>query len=477
MKFKVLSRREVDYTRERRSDVVKVQRNPDPLLHPFEQAREYTRALNAAKLQKIFAKPFVGALDGHMDGVFSMATNPKSLVTFVSGSCDGELRVWDLSHRKTVWSTEAHAGFVRGLSVSSDGSTFFSCGDDKLIKRWAFDSSHIPLHMEEAPDDEEAAGLTLMSSKNARFTEDRTADVAPVSSFAASYPVQGISCHWEDDRFVTCGATLDVWDGARNEPVHTFKWGADSVTSVQYNPAERDLIAATGTDRSIALYDARASTPLRKLVLNMRSNALAWNPMEPFNFVVANEDHNCYSFDMRRFDRATMVHKDHVSAVMDVSFSPTGREFVTGSYDRTVRIFKYNRGRSHEVYHTRRMQRVFCAEFTGDSTYVLSGSDDTNIRIWKAKASKRLGTRLPRQRAADDYSASLLDRYKNMKEISRIRRHRHVPKAILKATQKERVMHEARTRRSENRISHSKPGTEEAKRTPEREKAIVKEIE
>lgn len=29
--------------------------------------------------------------------------------------------------------------------------------------------------------------------------------------------------------------------------------------------------------------------------------------------------------------------------------------------------------------------------FSGDATYVLSGSDDTNIRVWKAKASEQLG--------------------------------------------------------------------------------------
>ena len=30
-------------------------------------------------------------------------------------------------------------------------------------------------------------------------------------------------------------------------------------------------------------------------------------------------------------------------------------------------------------------------KFSGDATYVLSGSDDTNIRLWKAKASEQLG--------------------------------------------------------------------------------------
>ena len=46
-----------------------------------------------------------------------------------------------------------------------------------------------------------------------------------------------------------------------------------------------------------------------------------------------------------------------LQAVMDVDYSPTGREFVAGSYDRSVRIFAYNGGRSREVYHTKRMQR------------------------------------------------------------------------------------------------------------------------
>lgn len=39
------------------------------------------------------------------------------------------------------------------------------------------------------------------------------------------------------------------------------------------------------------LYDIRGGSPIRKLVLSLRSNALSWNPMEPFVFVVANEDY------------------------------------------------------------------------------------------------------------------------------------------------------------------------------------------
>jgi WD40 repeat protein len=75
--------------------------------------------------------------------------------------------------------------------------------------------------------------------------------------------------------------------------------------------------------------------------------------------------------------------QDFVSAVMDVDYSPTGREFVAGGYDRSVRIFSHLGGHSREVYHTKRMQRVFAVRFSGDGGYVFSGSDDMNVRIWK----------------------------------------------------------------------------------------------
>ncbi|GMY18934.1 hypothetical protein FCV25MIE_14173 [Fagus crenata] len=78
-------------------------------------------------------------------------------------------------------------------------------------------------------------------------------------------------------------------------------------------------------------------------------------------------------------------------ANMAIDYSPTGQEFVTGSYDRTVRIFKDDGGYSLEIYHTQRMQRVFCVKFSCDASYVTSGNDDTNLRLWKAEASEQLG--------------------------------------------------------------------------------------
>ncbi len=44
-----------------------------------------------------------------------------------------------------------------------------------------------------------------------------------------------------------------------------------------------------------------------------------------------------------------------------------------------------------EVYHTKRMQHVICVRWSADNKYVLSASDEMNIRLWKANASEKLG--------------------------------------------------------------------------------------
>ena len=87
-KVKVISRNAEEYTRERSQDIYKVSKNISPSMHPFEKAREYTRALNATKLERVFAKPFVGALSGHRDGVYCMAKHASQMTCVLSGAGD-----------------------------------------------------------------------------------------------------------------------------------------------------------------------------------------------------------------------------------------------------------------------------------------------------------------------------------------------------------------------------------------------------
>eukprot|EP00201_Polytomella_parva_P011923 CAMPEP_0175058486 /NCGR_PEP_ID=MMETSP0052_2-20121109/11873_1 /TAXON_ID=51329 ORGANISM="Polytomella parva, Strain SAG 63-3" /NCGR_SAMPLE_ID=MMETSP0052_2 /ASSEMBLY_ACC=CAM_ASM_000194 /LENGTH=426 /DNA_ID=CAMNT_0016323869 /DNA_START=29 /DNA_END=1309 /DNA_ORIENTATION=- len=426
MKIKLINRNEEDYTKERSQDVKKVFKNYDPKL-----------------------KPFLAAMP-HTDGVTALARSPTVTNSLVTGTADGEVRIWDIAQKRTLRKLVGHSGAIKGISYAPDGETCVTCSTDCTVKLWK-----VPY----APFE---AGVVQ-------------ADAYPVYEFQAKSALRSINHHWNSYTFATGSNVVDIWDHNRSEPIQSFTWGSDAITSVRFNPAEPDIFASTGSDRGIALYDLRTSTPIRKLVMQTRSNALAWNPMEAFNFTVANEDCNLYSFDMRKLQSSTCVHKDFVSSVMDVDYSPTGREFVAGGYDRSVRIFAYNGGHSREVYTTKRMQRVFAVCYSGDGSYVFSGSDDMNLRVWKSEASEQLGIQLPREKRQHAYRKALLERYKHMPEIKRIVRHKHLPVAIYKTANMRRTVQESDKKKLRRRIEHSKPGSITVK--PERKKKILAELE
>ena len=60
---------------------------------------------------------------------------------------------------------------------------------------------------------------------------------------------------------------------------------------------------------------------------------------------------------MRKLEEIKVVHKGHIGAVLDIDYAPTGSHFVTGSFDKTIRIFPSNSGFSSHMYHTKRMQK------------------------------------------------------------------------------------------------------------------------
>lgn len=51
---------------------------------------------------------------------------------------------------------------------------------------------------------------------------------------------------------------------------------------------------------------------------------------------------------------------------------------------------------------------------TASSLSSHTGSDDMNVRVWKANASEQLGTLLPRERKKHQYNAALVERHKHL---------------------------------------------------------------
>lgn len=447
--FAVLSRSETSHTRSRGDDRFVVSRGAPRVGSEGTLAREleYVRALRAAKLSRHLARPFLGALEGHADAVTAMAlAPPHNASALASGGADGAVWVWDMPSRRPMWTCrEAHSrGFVRGLCVLAiEPQLLVSCGDDGAVRLWSLASG-------EALHEHLGSEGSVMAC-----------DAHPIS-----------------DEYATAGESIQLWRAERpDDAVARFVWASpesESHRSVRYNPAEPNILASVaGSERSLALYDTRQPTPLRRMIQAQRNNALAWNPYEPLNFTTANEDGRLYTFDMRRLDGALQVHHGHVSAVLDVHYAPTGREFVTAGHDRSIRIFSWRDAHNREVYTAPRMQRVSCVRFSLDARFVVSGSDDFRIRVWKARAARPIGPLVPRERVKLDYAASLIERYQHQPDVRAVLTKRKLPKLLYKQTRAER---EAGRRTREKRVramQHTRPEHRTEER-PTRVAAVLK---
>jgi DDB1- and CUL4-associated factor 13 len=179
MKISVLQRAPPEL---RHGDPTPAARNLDPRLHPFAKPRERVRALNAAKISRIFAKPFLASLDGHADAVNVIVRHPRDLVSVASASWDGTIILHHLAQRIALRSfPHAHSAKVSGLCFADD-SRLLSCGHDRAVKLWSLDGD--------------------------------SSD--PVSVFPTNAPLNSIDHHRNDPLFATASNLVQIWDETKS---------------------------------------------------------------------------------------------------------------------------------------------------------------------------------------------------------------------------------------------------------------------
>lgn len=241
-----------------------------------------------------------------------MAKNRFNLVDMLSGSADGEIILWSLAMRKPQFRINAHDQFVKGLCFANNNrlaadSIFVSCGGDKKVHLWS--TSKLKQEYQDfysALIDGKGVvgneGMIINSTVSPDGPQNTVRNYNPRASYISKHTLTSCDHSYGEDLFATSGSAVQVWNYERSTPLLTFEWGVDTVTKLKFNPSMPNLIAAVSVDRSICLYDIRGNTPLKKVFMKNKSSAICWNPQEPMNFVVGNENGNLYTFDMRKHE-------------------------------------------------------------------------------------------------------------------------------------------------------------------------------
>ncbi|KAL3316595.1 DDB1- and CUL4-associated factor 13 [Cichlidogyrus casuarinus] len=428
MKVKVLSRNPKDYQRETIDDIHKMPKNPCETQHPLAVDREYVKALNAAKISKMMAKPFIGALEGTTEIMTVLSLNSEVLNLAVFGTADGKVQYWDIAGRKLTKEMQAHDSEVTGICHFNKASLIYTCSLDSQLKQWRMDHDHV----EEAWKE-------------------------PLSTIILKWSPHCLDHHRSQNQFLVGGSeSCLLYNADRLDcPLQEWTWGREAIHCAKFNPVEQNVVSILTKDNSIILADSRQGSSLRKVKMNLKLNSFSWNPMEPFIFTGASDDYNLYTYDTRYFKYPRRIFRGHVNAVMDVDYSPTGTELVSGSYDGSIRLWKVDQTGACDVYHAKRMKRVLSVRYSLDSQYIFSSSSDQNVRLWKAHANDKLGVLNPRQRLALAESEALRIKYKEHPEVRRILNRKHLPKSLLVQSKELKIIHAKQKRKERNVRVHT----------------------
>jgi len=218
----------------------------------------------------------------------------------VSSSHDGTIRIWTISDGREIRTLGEHRTKILALATSSDGALVVSGSEDRVIRIW--------------------------STQTGRLQREVSLDDRPTA--LAFAPGEGITI-----LIGTYSGRLILWSpdegeflGSRKAAELSSHYQSTSVNGVAYAPDGKLLVAAYGD------FDSACGASVWTADLSECTFCF-----EPEEDIESGVDFSPYG---------------HVEAVTSVVFTPNGRQVITGSEDRTVRIWNTQGGEQTRVMST-----------------------------------------------------------------------------------------------------------------------------
>ncbi|OAQ26882.1 WD40 repeat-like protein [Linnemannia elongata AG-77] len=298
----------------------------------------------------------ISKLSGHRSGITACAFSPDGL-QIASGGYDGITRLWEVNTNQSSSNTQDVAAKVRTVAYSHDGLCIISYRIDDTIQRWNSSTGASRTVPSRWTADAWCFALSPNGHWFASGCEDGNIRLLNVRTDVVDRVLFGTTdCPIDDMSFSRCGR----WLAACDRDGDTLLWDLDrahdqgkvvgemdfQLHSMDYSPDGQRLAISTSAS-SVLIWDLLSSEPDIKL-------------------------------------------EGHTDAVYSVAYSPCGKWILSGSNDKTARLWSDGVdswscnavvGRCLEAVTSVAWNPVVPLEF-------VTGSDDGSVRVWRISGSE-----------------------------------------------------------------------------------------
>lgn len=161
------------------------------------------------------------------------------------------------------------------------------------------------------------------------------------------------------------------------------------VGSVAFSPIGT-LLASTGEDMTVRLWQGAAATSVRTLVGHSEwGRCVAFSP-DGALLASAGDDRTVRLWQAATGE-AIRTLTGHTGPVMGVAFSPDGRLIASAGFDHTVRLWETGTCMPARML-TGHTEGVWAVTFSADGSLLASASDDHTVRVWQVATGKDVYT-------------------------------------------------------------------------------------
>ncbi len=341
----------------------------------------------------------IAVLEGHHNTIYDVEVSPDGK-RIATSSDDFRIGIWDLESMTNVSFYNGHFYAVRDLCFSPDGSKIISASLDRTLRLWEIYPGKMNA-MDYLQHGKEIYSLAY--SDDGKFIASGSEDSTAILWSLEDQNQQVFSGHKHevnsvdlssDQRHLATGSsdsTAIIWEVSSGKPKLSLVGHQGKITSVEFSPNGRELLTSS-TDKTFKVWDTSTGALLRTYTGHLGSVREAAYSSTGLQIASAGNDGTIRLWNIRDTSNHQILSANGNGAP-SLAFSPNDQYLIGGttlSSEYSVRVWDLSKGGIESRSMPGHQWSVTSVDFSKDGKFALSGSLDRTIRLWDYEEGKTI---------------------------------------------------------------------------------------